>query len=74
MHCTVSLSYQLLVRSPMIMYNRQLSDTVVQLKLFQLQPPDIHSSAGANASDEDLVELLSAKVSVVTLIDSRAVC
>ena len=43
------------------MYSRQLSDTIVQLKLFELQPRDIVSSAADTSSNEDLIELLSAK-------------
>ncbi|XP_075248795.1 uncharacterized protein LOC142341599 [Convolutriloba macropyga] len=43
------------------MYSRQLSDTIVQLKLFELKPSDIVASAHDTTSNEDLLELLSAR-------------
>ena len=43
------------------MYSRQLSDTIVQLKLFELKPSEMVSSAQDTSSNEDLLELLSAR-------------
>lgn len=43
------------------MYSRQLSDTIVQLKLFELKPSDMLPTAQDTTSNEDLLELLSAR-------------
>ncbi len=43
------------------MYSRQLSDTIVQLKLFELKSSDMVASATDTTSNDDLLELLSAR-------------